>query len=160
MLDNMYSIKEASKLLDCSTQNIYRQKSELINKGLMEQAETGSYYLTEKGINYLREKRIETMKANNQDFNQVDNQAFKSVVNSSFSSDNDIISLLKEQLQEAKEEKEYWKKQTELKDQELKDKNLYIQELNTKAFALLGTAEQNKQQEEETKKGFWKRIFS
>ena len=51
------------------------------------------------------------------------------------------------------------RKQTELKDQELKDKNSYIQELNTKAFALLGTAEQNKQQEEETKKSFWKKIF-
>jgi predicted transcriptional regulator len=155
----MYSIKEASKLLDCSTQNIYRQKTELISKGLMEQAETGSYYLNEKGINYLREKRIETMKANNQDFNQVDNQVFKSVANPIFADNNEIIVLLKEQLQEAKNEKEYWKKQTELKDQELKDKNLYIQELNTKAFALLGTAEQNKKQEEENKKSFWKKIF-
>ena len=154
MLDNMYSIKEASKLLECSTQNIYRQKAELISKGYMEQAETGSYYLNEKGINYLREKRIETMKANNQDFNQFDNQAFKSVANPVFTNDNEIIALLKEQLQEAKNEKEYWKKQTELKD-----KNSYIQELNTKAFALLGTAEQNKQQEEETKKSFWKKIF-
>ena len=81
MLDNAYSIKEASKLLDCSTQNIYRQKAELMSKGLMEQASTGSYYLTEKGINYLREKRIETMKANNQNFNQVDNQDFKSIAN-------------------------------------------------------------------------------
>lgn len=159
MLDNMYSIKEASKLLECSTQNIYRQKAELISKGYMEQAETGSYYLNEKGINYLREKRIETMKANNQDFNQVDNQAFKSIASPAFTNDNEIIALLKEQLQEAKNEKEYWKKQTELKDQELKDKNSYIQELNTKAFALLGTAEQNKQQEEETKKSFWKKIF-
>ena len=59
MLDNMYSIKDASKLLDCSTQNIYRQKQQLIKSGYMEQAETGSYYLNEKGINFLREKRIE-----------------------------------------------------------------------------------------------------
>lgn len=159
MIDNMYSIKEASKLLECSTQNIYRQKNELIKLGLMEQSNTGSYFLNEKGINHLKEKRIETMRANSQDFNQVANQEFKSVATHTTTSDSEIISLLKEQLQEAKNEKEYWKKQTEIKDQELREKNSYIQELNTKAFALLGTEEQNKKQAEETKKSFWQKIF-
>lgn len=160
MIDNMYSIKEASKLLECSTQNIYRQKNELIKLGLMEQSNTGSYFLNEKGINYLKEKRIETMRANSQDFNQVASQDFKSVASHTMTSNNEIISLLKEQLQEAKNEKEYWKKQTEIKDQELREKNSYIQELNTKAFALLGTEEQNKKQAEETKKSFWQKIFN
>lgn len=160
MIDNMYSIKEASKLLECSTQNIYRQKNELIKLGLMEQSNTGSYFLNEKGINHLKEKRIETMRANSQDFNQVANQEFKSVATHTTVSNSEIINLLKEQLQEAKTEKEYWKKQTEIKDQELREKNSYIQELNTKAFALLGTEEQNKKQAEETKKSFWQKIFN
>lgn len=159
MVDNTYSIKEASRMLDCSTQNIYQQKTKLIEAGLMEKSVTGSYVLNENGINFLREKRIETMKASSQDFKQLDNEDFKQIASPVFTDTSEIITLLKEQLQEAKNEKEYWKKQTELKDQELKDKNSYIQELNTKAFALLGTAEQNKKQEEESKKSFWKRIF-
>ena len=100
MLDNAYSIKEASKLLDCSTQNIYRQKAELMSKGLMEQASTGSYYLTEKGINYLREKRIETMKANNQGFNQVDSQDFKSIASPVFTDNTELINILKQNIEE------------------------------------------------------------
>ena len=159
-MDNLYSIKEASKLLDCSTQNIYRQKSELISKGLMEQSNTGSYFLNENGINYLREKRIETIKANSQDFKQVENNNLSSVATPVFADNTTIIELLKEQLQEAKQEKDYWKKQAETKDQELKEKNSYIQDLNTKAFALLGTTETNKQQEENIKKGFFRKFFN
>ena len=156
MLDNMYSIKDASKLLDCSTQNIYRQKQQLIKSGSMEQAETGSYYLNEKGINFLREKRIETMRASSQDFKQVDNQDFKSVATPTVSIENtEYINLLKEQIQELKAEKEYWKNEYTKKDIELKDKNEYIQGINTKVFALLGTEEDNKKQAEEHKKSSW-----
>lgn len=156
MLDNMYSIKDASKLLDCSTQNIYRQKQQLIKSGYMEQAETGSYYLNEKGINFLREKRIETMRASSQDFKQVDNQDFKSVATPAVSIENaEYINLLKEQIQELKAEKEYWKNEYTKKDIELKDKNEYIQGINTKVFALLGTEEDNKKQAEEHKKSSW-----
>lgn len=156
MLDNMYSIKDASKLLDCSTQNIYRQKQQLIKSGYMEQAETGSYYLNEKGINFLREKRIETMRANSQDFKQVDNQDLKSVASPTVAIENtEYINLLKEQIQELKAEKEYWKNEYTKKDIELKDKNEYIQGINTKVFALLGTEEDNKKQAEEHKKSSW-----
>lgn len=156
MLDNMYSIKDASKLLDCSTQNIYRQKQQLIKSGYMEQTETGSYYLNEKGINFLREKRIETMRASSQDFKQVDNQDFKSVATPTVSIENtEYINLLKEQIQELKAEKEYWKNEYTKKDIELKDKNEYIQGINTKVFALLGTEEDNKKQAEEHKKSSW-----
>ena len=160
MVDNGYSIKEASKLLDCSTQNIYRQKAELMSKGLMEQANTGSYYLTEKGINYLREKRIETMKANNQGFNQVDNQDFKSIASPVFTDNTELINILKQNIEDLKQEKEYWKKEYEKKDQELSKANEHLQNINTTVFQkLLATEEQNKRQEEETKRGFWKRIF-
>ena len=57
--------------------------------------------------------------------------------------------MLKEQLKELKEEKEYWRNKFEQKDVELQAKNDYIQELNTKAFALLDTGEQNKQEQEQ-----------
>ena len=56
MVDNGYTIKEASKILDCSTQNIYRQKNALISQGYMIQNSTGGFYITDMGINYLKEK--------------------------------------------------------------------------------------------------------
>ena len=57
------------------------------------------------------------------------------------------------------EEKEFWKKEYNKKDEELKEKNQYIQGINTQVFALLGTEEDNKKQAEESKKGFWHKLF-
>lgn len=160
MNDSTFTIKVASKMLDCSTQNIYQQKSKLIQSGYMEKSTTGEYVLNEKGINYLRDKRAETIKASNKGFNQVDNKDFTNIANPTVATDNtDLVNILKEQLQELKQEKEYWRNEYTKKDNELQAKNEYIQGLNTQVFALLGTSEQNKQQEQETKKSFWKRIF-
>lgn len=154
MIDNMFSIKDASKLLDCSTQNIYRQKSELLAKGLMEQSETGSYFINEKGINYLREKRIETIKAS-QDFNQVAKEKLSSVA-TPVADNTELINLLKQNIEELKQEKEYWKNKFELKDLELAKTNEHLQEMNTTVFQKL-LADNN---EEEKKKGFFKKLFS
>ena len=167
MVDGLYSVKEASNLLACTKQNIYRQKDYLISKGLMEEAETGTFYLNEKGINYLREKRIETMKssqANSQDFNTLDSQANSSVenpLNPMFSADNtELIEFLKEQIQELKKEREYWQREYHKKDDEVTRLNDRLQELSTGMFQkFLATAEQNQEQAERTKKGFWYRIF-
>ena len=160
MADNMFSIKEASKLLDCSTQNIYQQKSKLIELGLMEQSNTGAFVLNEKGINYLREKRAETIKASSKDFNQVGNIDLSSIASPSNNSNMyDYIQILKGQIEDLKNDRDFWKQEYTKKDTELKEKNTYIQEINTKAFALLGTEEQNRKQEENVKKSFWKRIF-
>ena len=160
MSDNTFTIKEASRMLDCTTQNIYQQKAKLIELGLMEQDNITGYVLNEKGINYLREKRTETIKASNKVFNQVDNKDLSSIAHPTNVTDNtDLINFLKEQLQEAKEEKEYWRNEYTKKDTELQAKNEYIQGLNTQVFALLGTSEQNKRQEQENKKGFWNKLF-
>ena len=51
MSDNTFTVKEASVMLDCTTQNIYQQKSKLIQSGYMEKSITGEYVLNEKGIN-------------------------------------------------------------------------------------------------------------
>lgn len=69
MDDNIFTIKEASKLLHCSTQKIYQKKSKLMKLGFMEKSTTGSYFLKKDAINYLQEKRSETQKVNNQVFN-------------------------------------------------------------------------------------------
>ncbi len=159
MVDNMFSIKDASKLLDCTTQNIYRQKDELISKGLIEQSNTGTYFLNEKGINYLKEKRIETIKSS-QDFNQVANKDLSSVATPVITDNTEIINILKENIEELKKEKEYWKNKFEMKDQELTKANEHLQEMNTTVFQklLTGSTEESKNNIAE-KKGFFKKFF-
>lgn len=148
-------------MLDCSTQNIYQQKSKLIEAGLMEKDKTGAYVLNEKGINFLREKRTETIKANSQVFNQVVNNDLSSGATPVFSSNAEIINILKQQIEDLKQEKEYWKSEYQKKDQELTKTNEHLQNMNTSVFQrLLATEEQNKRQEEETKKGFFRRLFN
>lgn len=147
-------------MLDCSTQNIYQQKPKLIELGYMEKSVTGAYVLNEKAINFLREKRAETIKANSQVFNQVANQNLPSVANPVVSNNTEIIDILKQQIEDLKQEKEYWKSEYQKKDQELTKTNEHLQNMNSTVFQrLLATEEQNKRQEEETKKGFWKRVF-
>ena len=159
MIDNMFRISEASKMLACTPQNLYGMQDNLKKLGYWYKSETGTNYITKEGLNYLQDKRTETLKAS-KGFKELDNKDFKELESPTAEPENlKIINLLQEQIQELKEEKDYWKKQTEQKDLELKNKNDYIQELNTKAFALLGTAEDNKKQEENTKKGFFSRFF-
>lgn len=161
MSDNGFKIKEVSKMLDCSTQNIYRQKSALLRLGYMEKEENGDYYINEKGVNYLREKRIETMKSSNQQFNQVDNQELTSIATPVFTDNTELINILKQNIEDLKQEKEYWKKEYEKKDNELMKANEHLQNMNTTVFQrLLATEEQNKKQEQETKKGFFRKLFS
>lgn len=161
MADNLYSIKRASQLLDCSTQNIYRQKAKLIQLGLMELDNLGDYCLNENGINYLREKRTKTIKETSSSLSSVVNEELQSVANPVFSSGSpEIVEILKQQIQDLKEEKEYWKKEYEKKDQELAKTNEHLQNMNTTVFQrLLATEEENRKQEENIKKGFLRRLF-
>lgn len=160
MTNSDFTIKNASKMLQCTTQNIYAQKENLMSLGYMKYDKIEGYYLTTEGMNYLRDKRAVTIKNKTVNFNQFDSKDLSNNENTAISNSNEIIVLLKEQLKEEREEKDYWRKQAKEKDYELKEKNLYIQELNTKAFSLLGTVDQDKKQEETTKKSFWKRLFN
>lgn len=170
MLDNLFSIKEASKILDCSTQNIYRKKNFLISKNYMEQDQFGNYFINTNGINYLQEIRIKTLKSSNQDFASVDKQSVansSNPTNSTIKESSDVIiylqnqiSDLKSQIEDLKIEREDWKKKFEDKDLELQKTNAHLQDMNTTVFQkLLATEEQNRKQEEITKKGFFHRIF-
>ena len=160
MSEDIYSIKEVSKMLDCSTQAIYQKKDKLIKSGLMEQSETGQYYINKNGLNYLRQIRTETIQASNKEFNQVDLQSLSSDKNIDKSINNEIISLLKSQLEELKTDRDYWKNEYSKQVQELSKSNEKLQELTTKAFALLETADEHRKREEENKKGFFKKFFN
>lgn len=160
MIDNLFTIKRASEMLECTTQNLYGKQDKLKELGYWEKSDTGRNYITKEGINHLQNKRIETMQSSSKGFKQLENNNLQSIANAEIPGEStNLVDILQEQIKELKEEKEYWRKQTEIKDQELKNKNDYIQELNTKAFALLGTAEDNQKQEEKNKKGIFKWFF-
>lgn len=167
MVDNLFSIKEASKILDCSTQNIYRKKNFLISKNYMEQDQFGNYFINTNGMNYLQEIRIKTLKNSTQDFASVDKQSVANSPSPTNKENSDIImylqnqiSDLKSQIEDLKIEREDWKKKFEDKDIELKKTNAHLQDMNTTVFQkLLATEEQNRKQEEITKKGFFHRLF-
>lgn len=161
MDDNTFTIKQASKILHCSAQNIYQQKSKLMKLGFMEKSTTGSYYLKKDGINYLQEKRSETQKVNSQLFNQVDDKNSIGFTNYNVQTNNiELINILKEQVQELKAEKNFWQSKYMEKDIQLDSKNEYIQQLNMQIFEILKSSEQNKQQKQNFKKGFFKKIFN
>lgn len=156
-------------MLDCSTQNIYRQKQQLLSKGYMISSNANGLYITSDGIEYLKEKRIDTMRQDLQDLpSEVDNNLQEvasptpqTVTNTSIN--NDLIKALQDQIQELKQDRDYWKEAYTKKDNELTKKVEYIEGINTKVFALLGTGEPIKHQEEsktiteeqQQKKHFW-----
>lgn len=158
----LWTFTQVSDRLGCTVQNITNRKAKLKSMGFIEQDTDGKEKINENGYNYLLEQRKKTFESNVNKFseNSLNNQENAENINDFSTKQQEyIIELYKQQIEELKNEKEYYKKQYEAKDQELKDKNLYIQELNTKAFALLGTAEDNKKQSEESKKGFFARLF-
>lgn len=159
-MENSFSIKEVSKLLDCSTQNIYQQKSKLMQLGYMIQDTDGNYCINEYGVNYLREIRTKSIKETNKQLTSLDNKSVKDIATPTVSAENEYISILKERIEELKKDNEYWKNEYIKKDNELKDKNEYIQGINTKMFALLDTEEGNKKQAEKEKRGFLSRLFN
>ena len=161
MNESDFTIKKASIYLDCTTQNLYGMQDKLKELGYWKKSDTGKNYITPEGINYLQDKRAETMQSNSKGFKTLDCKDLQSVEKPTATGENnELLKFLQEQIKELKEEKDYWKKQAEAKDQELQKKNDYIMEWNVKAFSLLGTAEDNKRQEQESKKGFFKRFFS
>ena len=57
----MFSIKQVANSLQMSTQAIYKQKQELIDKGYMIKNEQGNWEITDTGFNYLQDKKIAYM---------------------------------------------------------------------------------------------------
>lgn len=161
MNDSDFTIKQVSIYLGCTTQNLYGMQEKLKDLGYWIKSDTGKNYITQEGLNYLQEKRTETMQESSKDFKELDCKDLQSAANPTAAGESsELLKFLQEQIKELKEEKEYWKNQAEAKDQELQKKNDYIMEWNVKAFSLLGTAEDNKRQEQESKKGFFRRFFS
>ncbi len=157
---SLWSFTEMSEILECSPQNIYQKKAKLKRLGYIEFDTDGKEKINENGYNYLLEQRKATMKTASSNLNNTclnNEESIENSRNTPIQQDNYIVEFLQKQieelqkmLQEEKEQKQYWQ-------------NLYVQqndEFKKISFPLmLGTTEQNQQQAEETKKGFWRKIL-
>lgn len=169
----MFSIKQVANGLSISTQAIYKQKDDLINKGYMEKNDKGNWEITTEGYNYLQDKKVTFMQQhNNQVVQPVANQPIKEDIqedkkegiNIDIATDdkvaNIIINHYKEQLQtvtnqlqEMTEQRDYFKAKFEEKD------NLCNQYMNS--HLLPPTEDEAREKQEEfTKQSFFKRLFS
>ena len=168
----MWSIKQVANSLQMSTQAIYKQKQELIDKGYMEKNDQGNWEITDTGFNYLQDKKIAYMQQhNNQPMQPVANQPIKEEVkeetkeelNFDISTNDKVANLLinhyKEQLQtvtnqlqEMTQQRDYFKAKFEEKD------NLCNQYMNS--HLLPPTEEEAERKQREPKQSIFKRLFS
>ena len=157
----LWTFTKVSEILECSPQNVYQKKAKLKKMGYIEiDPNDNKEKINENGYNYLLNLRKNTMQNIPNNLNNTCLEETENIDNSNslnFKQDQIIVDFLKNQVEELKnqvkeekEQKQYWQ-------------NLYIQQsedFKKLAFPpMLDTEEGNKQTEEATKRGFWKRIF-
>lgn len=167
----MFSIKQVATNLGMSTQAIYKQKDELIEKGYMEKNSQGNWEINNTGFNYLQDKKIAYMQQHtNQPIQPVTNQPIKEeqpeaeekTANLDIEIDDKVANILlnhyKEQLQtitnqlqEMTEQRDYFKAKFEEKD------NLCNQYMNS--HLLPPTEEEARAKQEKQKQNIFKRLF-
>lgn len=169
----MWTIKEVANNLQISTQAIYKQRQELIDKGFMIKSDRGILEITDNGFNYLRDKKITYMQqhtnqpiqpvVNNTDKEEVEQKKEKGETIDISSSDkvvNLLINQLKEQLQtvtnqlqEMTEQRDYFKLKFEEKD------NLCNQYMNSHLLPPLKEDAEETPTEAPKKQSLFKRLF-
>ena len=164
----MFSIKEVANSLDVTTQAIYKQKNELIDKGYMIKNNFGNWEITDSGYNYLQDKRVNYMQRNSNQLqkevdNQKENEKEEKTVNSEYINNLEVANItiqhykeqlqtITSQLQEMKEQRDYFKLKYEEKD------NICNQYMNS--HLLEPTEEERERLKTENKnKGFFSRLF-
>ena len=170
----MFTIKQVANNLQMSTQAIYKQKQELMDKGFMIKNDKGQWEITDNGFNYLQDKKILYMQqhtnqpiqqvANNTDKEEVEQKKEKEETIDISSSDkvvNLLINQLKEQLQtvtnqlqEMTEQRDYFKLKFEEKD------NLCNQYMNSHLLPPTEEEAERIKQEAPKKQNFFKRLFN
>lgn len=169
----MFSIKQVASSLQMSTQAIYKQKQELIDKGFMIKNDKGMWEITDNGFNYLQDKKILYMQQHTtNNIQPVANQPKKEEVeeekeeatNFDISTNDKVANLLinhyKEQLQtvtnqlqEMTQQRDYFKAKFEEKD------NLCNQYMNSHLLPPLKEDADETPTEAPKKQSLFKRLF-
>jgi len=166
----MFTVKQVANSLQMSTQAIYKQREELIEKGYMIKNEQGNWEITDTGFNYLQDKKIAYMQQHNSQLVQpVTNQPPKEeeteeeekVTNIDITTDDKVANILinhyKEQLQtitnqlqEMTQQRDYFKAKFEEKD------NLCNQYMNSHLLPPIEEELETNSKENKNKGFFWK----
>lgn len=166
----MFTVKQVANSLQMSTQAIYKQREELIEKGYMIKNEQGNWEITDTGFNYLQDKKIAYMQQHNTQLVQpVTNQPPKKeeteeeekATNIDITTDDKVANILinhyKEQLQtitnqlqEMTQQRDYFKAKFEEKD------NLCNQYMNTHLLPPIEDELETNSRENKNKGFFWK----
>lgn len=159
----LWTFTQMSEMLECSPQNIHQKKAKLKKLGYVEvDPVDNKEKINENGYNYLLNTRKNTMQMNNNNLNNTCLKDIENIENSSnmsFKQDTFTVEVefLKKQNEELKKQLEEEKNQTRYWQQLYVKENEEYKRLTTPL--MLGTTEQNKKQEEQTKKSFWQKIF-
>lgn len=168
----MFTVKEVAHSLQVSTQAIYKQKQELIDKGYMIKNNSNQWEITDIGFNYLQDKKINFMQQHNiGNMQPVVNQVAsedkqeekKEAKNIDLSSNDAVVNLLIDQyknqlqtvtnqLQEMTEQRNYFKAKFEEKD------NLCNQYMNS--HLLPPIEDEARENQEKQKQSLFKRLFN
>lgn len=166
----MFTVKQVANSLQMSTQAIYKQREELIEKGYMIKNEQGNWEITDTGFNYLQDKKIAYMQQHNTQLVQpVTNQPPKEeeteeeekATNIDIATDDKVANILinhyKEQLQtitnqlqEMTQQRDYFKAKFEEKD------NLCNQYMNSHLLPPIEEELETNSRENKNKGFFWK----
>ena len=168
----MFSIKQVASSLQMSTQAIYKQKQELIDKGFMIKNDKGMWEITDNGFNYLQDKKILYMQQHsNQPMQQVattpnkeeeqeeqkeepsiDIDITDKVANLLVNHYKEQLQTVTNQLQEMTQQRDYFKAKFEEKD------NLCNQYMNS--HLLPPTEDEARAKQEKPKQSIFQRLFS
>lgn len=127
----MFSISKVAEQLQVTPQAIYKQRDYLLDNGYMVKDKFGQWQISVQGFNYLKEKRIsklnQVQKIVKIDNEEAEKEQKETTQNSSVFELKEVyksqVELLEKQIEELKEDRNYFKSLYEEKDKQL---NQYI----------------------------------
>lgn len=150
-----FTVKEVARHIDTTTQYVYQQIPDLIEKGLAYRDEKKKPFIYDKGLEFLRAKRMTGIQVANKglqsNINEQEENTEKSIKNE-FASDKEIqkiVDIYKSLFEEQKQETKYWKEKFEEKDRAYTE--------ITSSLLLPPGKEEEQQQPKRKKWAFWNR---
>lgn len=106
----MFLIKQVAEDLGISTQAIYKQKIELLERGYMIKNSADDFELTNAGYEYLKEKRVNKIKRKAKKLNSDDSKSSdKSMINDKIWLHEKLTNMYEERIKELQKQVDYFK---------------------------------------------------
>lgn len=117
----MFLIKQVAEDLGISTQAIYKQKTELFEKGYMIKNSADDYELTNAGYEYLKEKRVNKIKRKAKKLNTDNSKSSeKSMISDKIWLNEKLTNMYEERIKELQKQVDYFKELYEKEKEERK----------------------------------------